>query len=119
MIKKILNIAVWVSGTGVVLAGIFFAGVKYVAWEQIREDRATKADSVMIQEFRYVKVNVDTILLKIDNIEVKQNIQIGGLKAIDRSYTNHLKKNESQMNELIQYQEMQLQKEELKKNETP
>jgi hypothetical protein len=109
VIKKILNIAVWVSGTGVVLAGIFFASVKYVAWEQIREDRATKADSVMIQEFRYVKVNVDTILLKIDNIEVKQNIQIGGLKAIDRSYSKHLKDKDEQ----IEY--LQMQNEELKK----
>jgi hypothetical protein len=109
MIKKIANILGWVTGTGIVLAGIIIGGAKYIAWEQIKEDRATKADSLMIQEFRLVKVNVDTLIVKIESIEVKQNDQISGLRAIDRSYSKHLKDKD----ELIEY--LQMQNEGLKK----
>jgi hypothetical protein len=119
MFKKIIIGIGSAIGTVLTIWAVIWGISEVRVKSQLKEERAIRADSIVLQEVRTIRIDISTIKLKVGEINSKQDQQANMVRSLDRSYTNHLKKNESQMNELIQYQEMQLQKEELKKNETP
>lgn len=118
MIKKFGNIIAWMTGTGVVLFGMIYGGAKYIAWEQIKEDRSIKADSLMIHELRFVRTKVDSLSIDFNSTRTNITTLQGSYKVLDRSYVRMLEKYLKDKDEKDQYQQEKIQMLEgaLKKN---
>lgn len=118
MNKKFITITGWIAGAGLTLFGMIFGGVKYLAWEQIKEDRARIADSIMIHQLREIKTDLG--IFKIDYYTTKSNVSTlqGSYSTLDRSYIRTLEKYLKDKDEKDQYQKEKIQmlEEQLKKN---
>jgi hypothetical protein len=109
----------WIAGSGLTLCGLFYTGVKYVAWEQIKEDRATKADTAILFELKEIKSVVGTMQTDFANTKSNVNVLTGSYNALDRSYVRILEKTLKATEESSQYKDEKIQalQEALKKND--